>query len=124
MADGNMTLLVGTGDRDLVFDDDGLMEQIYGDDTTGQSIRLTLQTWKGEFFLDLTHGTEYGRILGRKPHELPKDEVGEVLRAAIFQETDVAQVDDVKAEIEEKTAVAKFEATLYSGQKIGMEVTT
>ncbi|MEA4901847.1 DUF2634 domain-containing protein [Desulfitobacterium sp.] len=124
MADENMTLRIDPNTRDLVLDENGNMEQIYGDETTAQCVRLTLQTWKGEFFLDDTHGTEYDRILGKKPHELPEDEVGEVLREAIFQETDVAQVDDVTAEIGDKTVSAAFNATLYSGRKIGMEVKT
>lgn len=122
MTDENMTLRIDPETRDLALDENGDMEQIYGDETTAQSVRLTLQTWKGEFFLDTTHGTEYDRILGKKPHELPQDEVGEVLREAIFQETDVAQVDDVTAEIGDKAVSAAFDATLNSGRKIGMEV--
>lgn len=124
MADENMTLRIGTEDRDLVLDEEGNMEQLYGDDTTGQCVRLTLQTWKGEFFLDTTHGTEYDRILGKKPHELPDDEVGEVLREAIFQEPDVSQVDSVTADIGNKAVNAAFDATLSSGGVINMEVTT
>lgn len=124
MATDNMTLLIDPNTRDLVIGEDGDMERIFGDDTSSQSVRLTLQTWRGEFFLDTTHGTQYDRILGKKPHELPEDEVGEVMREAIFQETDVAQVDDVNAEIGEKTVGTEFDATLYSGKKISMEVTT
>ena len=124
MADDNMTLRIGEEDRDLVIDDSGNMEQIYGDETTAQNVRLTLQTWKEEFFLDTTHGTQYDRILGKKPHELPQDEVGEVLREAIFQEPDVAQVNSTSADIGEKTIDAAFAATLKSGQTISMEVTT
>ena len=124
MADDNMTLRIDPESRDLVLDEDGFMERIYGDDTTSQSVRLTLQTWQGEFFLDTTHGTEYDRILGKKPHELPHDEVGEVLREAIFQETDVAQVDEVTADIGGKAVGAAFNAKLASGKIISMEVTT
>lgn len=122
--DRNMTLRIGLEDRDLVLDDDGFIEHIYGDETTAQCVRLTLQTWKNEFFLDITHGTEYDRILGKKPHELPNDEVGEVLREAIFQETDVAQVNRVTADIGEMAVTAEFEGQLYSGKTISMEVTT
>jgi hypothetical protein len=123
MADDNMTLRIDPESRDLVIGEDGLMERIHGDDTTSQCVRLTLQTWKGEFFLDITHGTEYGRVLGKKPHELPQDEVGEVLREAIFQEGDVVQVDDVTADIGDKTVGAAFNAKLSSGKIISMEVT-
>ena len=122
--DDNMTLLIDKESRDLVIDDDGLMECVYGDETTAQSVRLTLQAWKDEFFLDTTHGTEYDRILGKKPYELEDDEAGEVLREAIFQEPEVSQVDSLKSEAGNKAVKAEFEATLLSGGKISMEVTT
>jgi len=124
MNDSNMALLINSDTRDLDFDDNGLMQCVYGDDTTAQSVRLTLQTWLSEFFLDVTHGTEYERILGKKPSELPHDEVGEVLRAAILQEHGVAQVDSVKADIEGRVASAHFVARLNSGRTISTEVTT
>lgn len=125
MANENKTLNIDPETRDLTFDAEGLMEEIFGDDTTSQGIRLTLQTWKGEFFLDTTHGTEYERILGKRPHELPKDEVGEVMREAIFQEYDIAQIDSMTSEIpNDRRVTTEFTATLYSGQKISMEVTT
>lgn len=124
MTDENMALRIDPETRDLVFDADGNMEQVFGDETTSQNIRLTLQAWKGEFFLDVNHGTEYDRILGKKPHELPYDEVGEVLRDAIFQEPDVSQIEEVTGEIDGRKATAAFRAALYSGQEISMEVTT
>ena len=120
----NMSLRIDPDSRDLVIDEDGNLEQVYGDETTGQAVRLTLQTWLGEFFLDTTHGTEYGRILGMKPHELPADEAGEIIREATFQEQEVSHIDDVTATIGEKTAVVELEATLNSGKRISMEVTT
>jgi len=124
MNDSNMALLIDPDTRDLDFDDEGLMQCVYGDDTTAQCVRLTLQTWLAEFFLDITHGTEYERILGKKPPELPHDEIGEVLRSAILQEHGVAQVDSVKADIEGRVASAHFVAKLNSGRTISTEVTT
>jgi hypothetical protein len=47
-----------------------------------------------------------------------------VIREAIFQETDVAQIDHMNAEIGDRRAVTDFAATLYSGQIISMEVRT
>ena len=123
MAGDNMALQIDTENRDLVLSEDGLIEQICDDETTRQCIRLTLQTWKEEFFLDATHGTEYARILGKKPFELPTDEIGEVLREAIFQEPDVATVDNLTSDIGGRAISATFAATLYSGKIISMEVT-
>jgi len=122
-ADNNMTLYIDPTDRDLQIDNSGIMQTITGDDTAAQCVRLTLQTWLAEFDLDATHGTEYDRILGKRPHELAADEVGEVLRAAILQEPCVAQVDSTSAETAAKTVTATFGATLSSGRKISMEVT-
>jgi hypothetical protein len=120
----NKTLNIDYDSRDLTFDEGGMMELIYSDVTTAQCVRLTLQTWKAEFFLDTTHGTEYDRILGKRPHELPKDEVGEVLREAIFQEPDIRQIETMDAEVgNDRQPTATFAATLYSGQTISMEVT-
>jgi hypothetical protein len=120
----NKALNIDPETRDLTFDEDGIMEEIYGDVTTAQAIRLTLQTWKAEFFLDETHGTLYERIMGKKTHELEPDEVEEVMREAIFQETDVAQIDRIDAVLdsENRQATADFSARLYSGQIISMEV--
>ena len=122
MASDNMALLIDPETRDILFDDEGIMRTIYDDETTAQCIRLTLQTWLRECFLDTTHGTDYERILGKKPYELPADEIGEVLRAAIYQEKDVSYIEKANADIEGKTINATFAATLYSGKVISMEV--
>ena len=122
--DDNMTLRIDPDSRDLVFDKDGIMGRIYGDDTTGQCIRLTLLTWKGELFLDTTHGTEYDRVLGKKPSELSDDEAGEVIREALFQEQDVSHVNSLSVDIGNMAASITLDATLFSGKKISMGVTT
>ena len=49
--------------RDLVFDSEGKLETIEGDDTTVQAVRLTLEVYKEEFPLDVTHGSEYDRMM-------------------------------------------------------------
>jgi len=122
MSDENMSLRIDPDSRDIVIGEDGVMGLIFGDETTVQGIRLTLQTWKGEFALDTMHGTEYGRILGKKPHELQDDEIGEVIREAVFQEQDVSHVDALTSEINGKAADITLEAALYSGNRISMEV--
>ena len=120
----NTALKIDPDSRDLVIGDDGHLMTVSDDETTAQAVRLTLQTWKGEFFLDTTHGTDYERILGKKPHELPTDEIGEVIRAAILQESDVKMILEADANIGDKAASAEFRAELYSGKVIGMEVKT
>ena len=85
--DRNMTLKIDPETMDIPIDEDGNMVLIYGDETTAQCVRLTLLTWKGGFPLDESHGTDYERIFGRRRSDLESDEVEEVLREAIFQET-------------------------------------
>ena len=47
----------------------------------------------------------------------------QVLREAIFQETDVEQIDQLDAETDGRELSVAFSGTLYSGQTISMEVT-
>ena len=91
----NMTLKIDPDSMDLVMDDGGDFALIYGDETTAQAVRLTLQAWEGDFPLDESHGTEWGQILGRKPSDLGDDEAAEVIRKAIFQEDDVQQAQQL-----------------------------
>ena len=65
----------------------------------------------------------YERIFGRRRSDLESDEVEEVLREAIFQETDVEQIDQLDAETDGRELNVAFSGTLYSGQTISMEVT-
>ena len=104
--DRNMTFKIDPETMDIPLDEDGNMVLIYGDETTAQCVRLTLLTWKGGFPLDESHGTDY-----------------EVLREAIFQETDVEQIDQLDAETDGRELSVTFSGTLYSGQTISMEVT-
>jgi len=118
-----MTLNINSETRDLSFDEEGILELIFEDITTTQCVRLTLQTWKGEFFLDESHGTDYDRIMGRHRRELDNDLLPEVFREAIFQETDVVQIDHLSAELNDKRHVtANFSARLLSGRVISSEV--
>lgn len=120
----NMTLKIDTETMDLVFDDDGMCECIYGDETTTQCVRLTLQTGKESFPLDLEHGTAWEQILGRKMSDLADDEVDEIIREAIFQEDDVEQVDSLAVERDEsgRHLDIAFTGTLYGGRQISTEV--
>ena len=45
----NMTLKIDPDSMDLVMDDGGNFALIYGDETTAQAVRLTLQAWEGDF---------------------------------------------------------------------------
>lgn len=49
--------------RDLCFDADGIMDQLEDGEAIAQNIRNNLNTWKGEFELDTSHGTAWERIV-------------------------------------------------------------
>ena len=122
--ENNYTLNIDPETRDITFDEGGILETIHGDATSGQAVRLTLDVWKGEFPLDPTHGTEYGRIMGRKANTMEPDEIPEVIRDAIFQEPDVVEVDKVDYSIEGRGLTVSFSGRLSSGNTISSEVKT
>ncbi|OPZ65883.1 MAG: hypothetical protein BWY85_00242 [Firmicutes bacterium ADurb.Bin506] len=119
----NKTIRIDPETMDIPLDAEGNMELIYGDETTAQCVRLTLLTWLKGFPLDETHGTDYERVLGRKRADLEDDEVDEVIRDAVFQEGDVAQIDALETDKSGRSLSVGLTATLYSGRQISMEVT-
>lgn len=118
----NMTLLIDPESRDLVFDENGFFQKIYSHDTTVQNVRHALITWKKEFFADPEHGTDYERVMGTNLNEIDIEEVKEVIREAIFQETDVARVDELNVSYDGRNVSAEFSATLVDGEQISLEV--
>lgn len=115
------TLKIDEKTRDLIFDDDGYFEEIYGDESSAQAVRLTLLVYKGEFPLDSTHGTDYGRIMGQPLSRLPQDEIEEILREAIFQEEEVVQIDSMDLTQKGRSLGVSFVGTLKSGKTIKTE---
>lgn len=120
--DENWTLKIDPDSRDIILDDAGVLETVSGDETTAQAVRLTLEVYKGEFPFDPAHGTEYKRIMGRKRRDLEEDEVPEVIRAAVFQEPQVAEVSSVEYELEGRGLEISVTGRLQSGRTITTEV--
>jgi len=97
------------------------MRMIEEGETTAQNVRLTLQTHKESFPLDLEHGTHYKRFLGVKGVE--ESEIEEVVREAVYQEADVVEVDSMDVTLQElRRADIGFSGRLASGRNISMEV--
>ena len=119
----NLTLKIDPETRDLVFDDEGSFQKIYGEDTIIQNVRNTLLTWKAEFFADETHGTDYERILGKNQNDIEDGEIEEVIREAIFQEPSVERIDSLKFSYENRAVTATISATLENNETIKLEVT-
>ena len=121
--DEDMTLLIDPETRDLVFDEGGNFVKIYGADTTVQNVRHALLTWKAEFFADREHGTDYERIMGVNQNDLETGEVEEVIREAVFQEPNIARIDDISVTYERRSISAEIAATTTNGERIRLEVT-
>ena len=118
----NMTLLIDTETRDLVFDEGGNFTKIFGADTTAQNVRHALLTWKTEFFADLVHGTDYESIMSQNQNEIDLNEVEDIIREAIFQEDDVSRIDSITVSYDGRSVTAEFTATLVNGETITSEV--
>ena len=86
----NITLRIDQETQDLVLDDSGSLELIGDAETVAQCVRLTLETFKGEWFLDTDHGTDYDQIIADGDGDAET-----VLRTAIFQETNVQYIDSL-----------------------------
>ena len=122
MSDEKYTLKIDPVTRDLVLDEDGITEVVTGDDVPAQNVRLTLQAWRGEFPFVPSHGTDYDRIMGKKPSELTEDEVPEVIRDAVFQEPEVEEVQEVNYTLEGRGLDVSVSGRLSDGETINAEV--
>ena len=119
----NMTLLIDPETRDLVLDENGFFKKIFDKDTVVQNVRHALLTWKAEFFSDLRHGTDYERIMGKNQNELEDGEIEEVIREAVFQEPDIAWIEDITITFENRKITAEISAVMEDNTSISLEVT-
>lgn len=120
----DMTFLIDPETRDLVLDENGDFVRIYDEEAVAQNIRNTLLAWKGEWPLNLEHGTDYARIMGLKGADYDQDRAEEVIREAIFQEPMIRQIDELKLVRADRELTVSFTATLTNGKTITLEVTT
>ncbi len=119
----NMTLLIDPDTRDLVFDENGLLKTICDSDTVVQNIRHSLLTWKSEFFADETHGTEYEKIMGLRENDLEQSEIEEIIREAVYQESEVSSIEEINIAYEKRSLIVDVVAALEDGERIRLEVT-
>ena len=117
----HLTLRIDPDTRDITLDDAGDLRMISGADSIAQAVRLTLQVYRGEWFLDDRHGVDYPRIVGLRPTDA---EVIQTIREAIFQEPEVAHIDalTVSRDDRARTLTVNFRARLRDGQTIATEV--
>jgi len=118
----NITWKIDPNTNDLVFDDNGILKTIEDDETSVQNIRLTLESWKGDFDLVPDHGTDYARILGEQADE---DTTDEIIREAIFQEDCMGVLEELTVEKGENRKLnISFSGQLTDGTTVSMEVNT
>ncbi|MCI8442575.1 MAG: DUF2634 domain-containing protein [Provencibacterium sp.] len=117
------TLYINPDTRDIEFDGAGNLRLIAGDEAATQNIRQTLLIWKKEWPLNLEHGTDYEKILGRKLSDLADDEAEEVLREAIFQEPRVREISSLTLMRQDGSLHVEFEAVLDNGHTVFQGVT-
>lgn len=106
--------------KDLSFSDDGILETLEDDAAIVQGVALTLGAWKGDFELVPSHGTDYAQVFG-----IPADEetMDEILREAIFQEDQVATVEQLTVTQEPNRKISvTWSGKLSDGKTISMEV--
>jgi hypothetical protein len=113
----NITLRIDQETQDLVLDDSGSLELIGDVETVAQCVRLTLETFKGEWFLDTDHGTDYDQIIADGDGDAET-----VLRTAIFQETNVQYIDSLTVTRSGRSIAAAFTGRLKDGTPISLEV--
>ena len=119
----NMTLQLDPQTRDLALDETGALALIHGDETSAQCVRNTLLVYKGEWFLDENHGTDYESVMGKPPDERL---TREIIREAVFQEPGVAHIDELSVEPDahSRRLSVRFTGRLKSGRPIALEVNT
>lgn len=115
----NTVWMIDPETHDLVFDEKGILKELEENEAAAQSIRLTLEAFKGDFELLPDHGTDYETILGKRADE---GTVDEVIREAIFQEERMAALDELTVQNAERELEITFSGRLDDGSKINMEV--
>ncbi|MDL2258867.1 hypothetical protein LJC42_06940 [Eubacteriales bacterium OttesenSCG-928-K08] len=115
----NSTLRINPDTHDLELTEEGSFIMIHSDNTSAQCVRLTLETFKSTFFLDLNHGTDYAKIMGEQP---TNKEIDTIMSEAIYQEPNVRHIDALSIGVDGRLVNTSFSARLKSGQTINVEV--
>jgi len=116
------TLRIDPDTRDLVFDaGSGELSLVEDAESIAQAVRLTVQVYLGEWFLDKRHGTDYARIMGMHP---TNEEIEDILRAAIYQEPEVRHIEELTASRNQRSVKVAFRGKLRSGDTLNLEVST
>lgn len=79
-----------------------------------QRLLIMLQTYSGEWFLDLNHGVPYWDWLGRK---VPKQRVDQILQEKILAENGVKEITSFSSSLVNRTYSAQFKVRVVTGEE-------
>lgn len=82
--------------------------------TVAQRLLILLQTWEGEWFLDLAHGIPYNQWLGRK---VPKQRVDTTLQQEILATTGVKEITFFSSTLVNRQYSAQFRVRVTTGEE-------
>lgn len=107
-------------DGDLIINEQGELVMIDGDDELLQSLRIGLNTNRGEWFLNPDLGIDFSLYVGKNPNE---EEMRSDLSDGILQESRVDSVDEITFErdLSSRQQTISFKATKKTGEVITME---
>lgn len=103
---------------DLVFDGQGNLVMVEGEDEIAQSIERILTTNKGEWFLNLEHGLDYSAIQG-KGRDI--EGIKLAITEAILQEGRVSEVEKIDLSLD-KDRHLKIDVTVRLQEGDTLEV--
>lgn len=111
-----MDLLLDSN-NDLVFFNGPLSKQYTTQpfvQTVAQRLLIMLQTYQGEWFLDLNHGVPYWDWLGNK---VPKQRVDQILQQKILAENGVKEITSFSSTLENRAYSAQFKVRVVTGEE-------
>lgn len=79
-----------------------------------QRLLILLQTFEGEWFLDLTHGVPWWSWLGNK---VPKQRVDQILQQKILAENGVKEITYFSSTLENRQYSAQFKVRVTTGEE-------
>ncbi|MED4977229.1 DUF2634 domain-containing protein [Heyndrickxia faecalis] len=93
---------------DIVIEN-GEVVMVDGDEELVQSIRMLLQTRKGEFFLEPEHGLSFDNIIGKEANQ---DETHDDIVEAISQEDRIESVEKIDFNDDNKARIRSISVEL------------
>lgn len=101
----------------------GVVQLVEGSELKRQSTECTLNTKKGEWFFDISHGIDFNAILGKR--EVDIEEIRNIIMDGLTQVDDTFTIDNLTTNYDKKhrKLTVEFTATTESGESITLSQT-